>query len=308
MVDRLLPRERRWRYEVGADGDAPLRTPSPPRSRAVGGTPPRDGRRSTRRAGARHPRAAVPLRRAQLRRDRHRLRGVPRRQPRARRRSARAPRLRAAQRVPARAAGGGRRRDARRAGEPRLRALPPGSVLALSVHLGGGGAARRQAGRQLDHLGRGARFPAGRLRAPDVVRDLPRPAHRGSPRRSGSAGDDGGQRGLRPLPPAVRAGAGARGPRAPRSDRGRRKLHRLPHAEEEHGPRLRADALPPHRAARRSGARRARPADRVRALPHRQDGRGSGRQDGGAGGGESTIARRSRTCTAPSTRARCRRR
>ena len=181
--------------------------PSPARSRPSAGTPRARRRRSTRRTGPRHPRAAVPFRRGQLRRDRHRLRGVSRRQPRARRRSARAPGLRAAQRVPERAAGGGRRRDARRAGESRLRALPPGSVLALSVHLGRGGAARRQAGGQLDHLGRGARFPAGRLRAPDVVRDLPRPAHRGSPRRSGSAGDDRRQRGLRPLSPAVRAGA-----------------------------------------------------------------------------------------------------
>ena len=96
---------------------------------------------------------------------------------------------------------------ARRAGQPRLRALPPGAVLALSVHLGGGDAAGRQAGRQLDHLGRGARLPARRLRAPDVVRDLPRSARRGSPRRSRSAGDARRQRGLRPLPPAVRAGA-----------------------------------------------------------------------------------------------------
>ena len=69
---------------------------------------------------------------------------------------------------------GGRRHHARRAGQPRLRALPPGAVLALSVHVGRGGAARRQAGRQHDHLGRGARLPARRLRAPDVVRDLPR--------------------------------------------------------------------------------------------------------------------------------------
>ena len=37
---------------------------------------------------------------------------------------------------------------------------------------------RRQPGRQLDHLGRGARLPAGRLRAPDVVRHLPRSARR----------------------------------------------------------------------------------------------------------------------------------
>ena len=43
VVDRLLPRERRWRYEVGADGDALLRNAVAGEVAAVGGTPPRDG-------------------------------------------------------------------------------------------------------------------------------------------------------------------------------------------------------------------------------------------------------------------------
>ena len=90
-----------------------------------------------------------------------------------------------------------------------LRPLPPGAVLALPVHLGGGTAARRQPGRQLDHLGRGARLPARRLRAPDVLRDLPRSARRGSARRSRAAGHAGRQRRLRPLPRAVRGARGA---------------------------------------------------------------------------------------------------
>ena len=64
------------------------------------------------------------------------------------------------------------------------------------------------------------------------------------------------------------------------------ELHRLPHAEEEHGPRLRADPLPPHRLARtirrassaiaRSSARCATPTRRVAELVD---------DDGGAGGG-----------------------
>src|SRR4051812_40251073 len=43
VVDRLLPRERRWRYDVGADGDALLRTAVAGEVAAVGGTPARDG-------------------------------------------------------------------------------------------------------------------------------------------------------------------------------------------------------------------------------------------------------------------------
>ena len=43
VVDRLLPRERRWRYEVGADGDALLQSAVAAEVAAVGGTPPRDG-------------------------------------------------------------------------------------------------------------------------------------------------------------------------------------------------------------------------------------------------------------------------
>jgi len=43
VVDRLLPRDRRWRYDVGADGDALLRSAVAGEVAAVGGTPPRDG-------------------------------------------------------------------------------------------------------------------------------------------------------------------------------------------------------------------------------------------------------------------------
>ncbi len=79
--------------------------------------------------------------------------------------------------------------------------------------------------------------------------------------------------------------------RAPRSERRRRQLRRLPHAAQEHGARLRAHPLPPHRPPRRSGARRARSSARVRALPHRQDASGSWSPRWSAGGGAGTIAR-----------------
>jgi predicted CXXCH cytochrome family protein len=42
VVDRLLPRERRWRYEVGADGDALLREAVAGEVAFVGGAPRRD--------------------------------------------------------------------------------------------------------------------------------------------------------------------------------------------------------------------------------------------------------------------------
>ena len=50
-----------------------------------------------------------------------------------------------------------------------------------------GGQRRHEPGRQLDHLGRGARLPAGRLRASDVMRHLPRPARRRSSAASSNA-------------------------------------------------------------------------------------------------------------------------
>ena len=102
-------------------------------------------------------------------------------------------------------------------------------------------------GGQLDHLRRGARPVAGRLRAPDVLRHLPRPARRGSARRARAAGHAGRQRGLRPLPRAVRRARGAGQARPPRSERRRRELRRVPHAAQEHGARLRAHPLPPDR-------------------------------------------------------------
>ena len=107
------------------------------------------GRRRAREAltrGMRELRARFAAR--ALRRARHRLRGLPRRQPRARRRSARAartsPRGARSWRARPEVARTDGRGDARRADQPRLRPLPPGAVLALSVHVGRGTAARRQ--------------------------------------------------------------------------------------------------------------------------------------------------------------------
>ena len=59
------------------------------------------------------------------------------------------------------------------------------------------------------------------------------------------------------LPRALRRARGAARARAPRSGRRGRRLRRVPHAAQEHGARLRAHPLPPHRLADRRGARRA---------------------------------------------------
>jgi len=52
VVDRLLPRERRWRFEVGGGGDAALLDAVAAEVTAVGGTPPRAG--DDRRAALAH--------------------------------------------------------------------------------------------------------------------------------------------------------------------------------------------------------------------------------------------------------------
>ena len=180
VVDRLLPRERRWRYEVeGGRGAASTR--SPPRSPRSGAR--RRGRRRLPRrarctASASCGRTSAPA----LRRGRHRLRGVPRRQPRARRRPARASRLRAAQPVPA---GAARRRAATSRGRSRSTASARAATRCCSRAIrsrGRGEAApgRRSAGGSSITSGEARDFLLGRLRAPDVVRDLPRSARRGS--------------------------------------------------------------------------------------------------------------------------------
>ena len=176
--------------------------------------------------------------------------------------------------------------DAGRTGQPRLRPMPPGAVLALPVHLGRRAASRRQPGRQLDHLRRGARSAAGRLRAPDVLR---RPATIRTAKIDARSWNGWARwpatRVCVRLPRAVRRAGGAGRARAPRSEWRGGELHRLPHAAQEHGARLRAHPLSPHRLARRSGARRARSPAGVRALPCRQDRRGAGRRPWSAGGG-----------------------
>ena len=100
---------------------------------------------------------------------------------------------------------------------------------------------------------------------------------RGQPRQDG---DGRRQRDLRALSYPVRGTGGVARPRASRSERGRRELHRLSHAAQEHGARLRADPLSPHRAARRAGARRAGSPARVRAVPPAKDRRRAGWNDG----------------------------
>ena len=87
-----------------------------------------------------------------------------------------------------------------------------------------------------------------------------------------------------------------------------RRVRRLPHAEEEHGARLRAHALPPHRLADRHGAgpcatgrSSARSATRTRACPRSS-------RAWKRGGAKLTTGGRSRTSTVTSTRMRSLRR
>ena len=147
VVDRLLPRERRWRFEVGADGERALARRGRRRGRgrrrdaaARRRRPARGARRAASASCARASRRATSSRSASAARPAtaaaastsHDPRVLPDFAPRSAFLSARPEAAR-------------RRGDARRAGQPRLRALPPGAVLALPVHLGGRAAARRQA-------------------------------------------------------------------------------------------------------------------------------------------------------------------
>ena len=142
--------------------------------------------------------------------------------------TARAAGLRAAQRVPARRARRARRGRGRRA--PRRSTAPARAATrccSRATRSPGRAAAprrRRRPGRQLDHLGRGARLPARRLRAPDGVRDLPRSARRGSARRSSSAlATPAGNGVCTRCHAQLRRARGAARARAPRSrGRGRR--------------------------------------------------------------------------------------
>ena len=309
VVDRLLPRDRRFR----------VRHRGRPRAGRCGRRRGDGHRRNAgcatgdvarrERAQARNSRAARAVRGAALRRGRHRLRGLPRRQPGARRRSARAAGLRSAKRVPAgapeRGAADGEVTRAERINRVCARCH---QVLFSRYPFTWEGGQRRggEPGGQLDHLRRGARSVAGRLRAPDVLRDLPRPARRGSARRAGTAGHARRQRGLRPLPRAVRRARGA-GQHAHHDPNGAgAQLRRVPHAAQEHGARLRAHPLPPDWPPRRSGARRARPSARVRALPRRQDRRGAGDHHGALVGAQVRSRRPGAALRRASTRSRFR--
>ena len=85
----------------------------------------------------------------------------------------------------------------------------------------------------------------------------------------------------------------AGGAHPPRARRRRERLPRLPHAPQERGPRLHADALPPHRLAHRPRPRgeEDRPLE-LRALPRRQVGGGARLHHGGRGGRRATTAAR----------------
>ena len=204
--------------------------------------------------------------------------------------------------------------DAKRRRRPRARAINRACARCHQVLFSRypftweGGQRRRRSRRQPHQLGRGARLPARRLRA---RRCRARPAtiphagdahaslRRAATRRRGTrvcvgchAQLRGAERRCARTRTTTPAGAGARVPR-------------LPHAAQEHGPRLRAHPLPPHRLADRSGARRGRPAARVRALPRRQAASASSSTRWSAGGASATIARRWRRSTAILERRRC---
>ncbi len=214
----------------------------------------------------------------------------------------RAARLRAAQRVPARAPAGRRRRaDARRGDQPHLRALPPGAVLALPVHLGGRRPARRagrRARRQLDHLGRGARLPARRLRAPDGVHHLPRSARRGSARQARGAADARRQPRLHDLPRALRRAEALRAHahHDPAGAGGACLACHMPRKNMGLGYALTRY----HRIGSPTDAARVerRSAARVRALPRRPQRRDPGRRHGAAVGQALRSRRRWRGSTA----------
>ena len=190
----------------GADGGALLPSAVAAEVTAVGGTPARAG---TPIGEALKPTASTscaPVSGARaLRRGRDRLRGLPRRQPRARRRSARAPGLRAAQRVSERAAGGGAATgDARRAVN-RVCARCHQVLFSRYPFTWEGGQRRGgKPGGSSITSGEARDFLLGGCARQMSCATCHDPHARGSPRRAGSAGDARRQRGLRPLSPAVR--------------------------------------------------------------------------------------------------------
>ena len=191
----------------------------------------------------------------------------------------RAPDVRAAQPVPAR-----RAQPARRAATPTRaewinRACARCHQVLFSRYPftweGGRGARRRRAGRQLTSTrARRATSCSAAARARWRARPATIRTARTAARSSTALAHARGQRASAP-----RCHAELR-ERRRRSRRTRTTspagaggaLRRLPHAAQEHGARLRAHALPPHRLARPTRARveRRSPA-RVRALPRRQD-------------------------------------
>ena len=265
-------------------------------SRVLGGTRPAgDARRRDRVLRA--TRARFDAR--QARRGRHRLRVVPRRQRRARRRHnaskpSFAPRARFL-RVTAPVGDGG---DARAPAINRVCARCHQVLfIALPVHLGGARAQRRAAGRQQHQLAarRATSCSAAaraRWRAPTATIRT-RPSGRDA-RRAGGARRDGV---CMRCHAKYADGGGAARAHAPRSGRRRRALPRVPHAAEEHGARLPAHALPPHRLADETAQGRGRSAARVRALPRRQDGRDAGGDDGARGGASVRPGAAARRCT-----------
>ena len=295
VVDRLLPRERRWRLDVdpGGGGERALRDAVAAEVIAVGGTPPRagDDRRAALGHGIRELRSRFGARnfveigigceachggsrehvadphvhpdfapRSPFLQARPEAGGEMTRAEQVNRVCARCHQV-LFSRYPFTWEG-----ETRRGGKPGGSSITSGEARDFLL----GGCARQMSCATCHDP-----------HAEDRRADLDRAHH------------DRRQRGLRPLPSAVRVRPRAGRARPPRSGRGRRELHRLPHAEEEHGARLRVDPLPPHRAAERSGARRTRSADRVRAVPRRQDRRPSWSARWRPGGGASTIAPRS---------------
>ncbi len=242
---------------------------------------------------------------APLRRGRHRLRGLPRRQPRARRRSARAPATsrRAARSWTARPEVARTDGEVTRAEWINRACARCHQVLFSRYPFTWEGGQRRgdDPGGSSINSGEGRDFLLGGCARQMACVDLPRSARRGSARRARAAGHAGAATRV-----CIRCHAQYAAPAALAAhahhdpDGAGGSLRRLPHAAQEHGARLRAHPLPPDRPPRRSGARRARPPARVRALPRRQDGRRSGRHDGALVG----PALRSRRAAAALRRAR----
>ena len=270
--------DRRARTRVTDDAGFERRA-SAERSRGCDGTAlpaGEDARAVARRA---HRRRARGVRRDVARRGGDRLRGLPRRARASTRSDPRvhpsfvpvAPWLERALPAAGPAAGG----------QPRVRALPPGALLALPLHVGRGAARRRRPGGATStpardatssSAGARARWPAPPATIPTAPTTRPPCVGWPPPRATARAPAATRQLAERRAPPR---------PRSPRSRRSRRVVRRLPHAAQEHGARREAHALPPHRVAHRPGARPRRPPARVRALPRRRDRAPPRRHDGG---------------------------